>query len=95
MDEVLRYYIQKGFSYKNVLFLSKYHNTEMSMRSLQQRLHDMGLAKKYFLQPTGNRRRNSKEFEWAGMFRRISFALACPQVERYSSTTTSGRGALP
>ena len=24
------------------------------------------------------------------MFRRISFALACSQVERYSSTTTSG-----
>ena len=29
MDELLRYYFQKGFSYKNILlFLSKYHDTE-------------------------------------------------------------------
>ena len=47
MDELLRYYFQKGFSYKNILlFLSTYHNTEMSMRSLQQRLHDMGLKRR-------------------------------------------------
>ena len=46
MDELLRYYFQKGFSYKNILlFLSKYHDTEMSMRSLQQRLHGMGLKR--------------------------------------------------
>ena len=37
----------------------------------------------------GNTTRNSEEFERAGMFRRISFALACPQIESYSSTTTS------
>lgn len=37
MDELLRYYFQKGFSYKNILlFLSKYHDTEMCMRTLQQ-----------------------------------------------------------
>ena len=29
-----------------LLFLSKYHDTEMSMRSLQQRLHDMGLKRR-------------------------------------------------
>ena len=29
-----------------LLFLSKYHNIEMSMRSLQQRLHDMGLKQR-------------------------------------------------
>ena len=47
MDELLRYYFQKGFSYKNILlFLSKYHDTEMSMRSLQQRLHGMGLKRR-------------------------------------------------
>ena len=47
MDELLKYYFQKGFSYKNMLlFLSKYHDTEMSMRSLQQRLHDMGLKRR-------------------------------------------------
>ena len=34
MDELLRYYFQKGFSYKNILlFLSKYHDTEMCMRT--------------------------------------------------------------
>ena len=44
MNELLRYCFQKGFSYKNMLlFLSKFHDTEMSMRSLQQRLHDMRL----------------------------------------------------
>ena len=61
MDELLRYYFQKGFSYKNMLlFLSKYHDTEMSVRSLQQRLHDMGLKqRKYFLQHPGNTTRNS------------------------------------
>jgi len=46
-------------------------------------------TKKYFLQPPGNTTRNSREFERARMFRRISFPLACPQIERYSSTTTS------
>ena len=47
MDELLRYYFQKCFSYKNMLlFLSKYHDIEMSMRSLQQRLHDMGLKRR-------------------------------------------------
>ena len=47
MDELLRYYFQKGFWYKNMLlFSSKYHDTEMSMRSLQQRLHDMGLKRR-------------------------------------------------
>ena len=47
MDELLRYYFQKRFSHKNMLlFLSKYHDTEMSLRSLQQRLHDMGLKRR-------------------------------------------------
>ena len=47
MEESLRYYFQKGFSYKKILlFLSKYHNTELSMRTLQQRLHDMGLKRR-------------------------------------------------
>ena len=47
MDELLGYYFQKGFSYKNMLlFLSKYHDTEMSMQSLQQQLHDMGLKRR-------------------------------------------------
>ena len=50
MDELLRYYFQKGFSYKNILlFLSKYHDTEMCMRTLQQRLHDMGLKRRNVL----------------------------------------------
>ena len=47
MAELLGYYFQKGFSYKNMLlFLSNKHDTEMSMRSLQQRLHDMGLKRR-------------------------------------------------
>ena len=46
MDELLRCYFQKGFSYKNILFLSQYHNTKMSMQSLQQRLQDMGLKRR-------------------------------------------------
>ena len=50
MDELLRYYFQKEFSYKNMLlFLSKYHDTEMCMRTLQQRLHDMGLKRRNVL----------------------------------------------
>ena len=47
MEESLGYYFQKGFSYKKILlFLSKYHHTELSMRTLQQRLHDMGLKRR-------------------------------------------------
>ena len=47
MNESLRYYFQKGFSYKNILLLlSKFHDTETSMRSLQQRLHDLGLKRR-------------------------------------------------
>lgn len=50
MDELLRYYFQKGFSYKNILlFLSKYHDSEMCMRTLQQRSHDMGLKRRNVL----------------------------------------------
>lgn len=50
MDELLRYYFQKGFSYKNILlFLSKYHDTEMCMRTLQQRLHYLGLKRRNVL----------------------------------------------
>ena len=68
MDELLRYHFQKGFSYKNILlFLSKYHNTEVSRRSLQQRLHDMGFKT----------RNISYNIQKMAMFRRISFALAC------------------
>ena len=47
IDESLGYYFQKGFSYKKILlFLSKYHNTELSLRTLQQRLHDMELRRR-------------------------------------------------
>ena len=87
MDELLRYYFQKGFSYKNILlFLSKYHNTEMSMRSLQQQLHDMGLK----------RRNNSYNIQ--EIRQEIVNNLNGPgcsggyHVKRHSSTTTSGGG---
>ena len=50
VDELVRYYFQKGFSYKNILlFLSKYHDKQMCMRTLQKRLEDMGLKRRNVL----------------------------------------------
>jgi hypothetical protein len=47
-DELLRYYFQKGFSHKKMLlFLAKYQDTEMSMRSLQTQLYGMGLKTRH------------------------------------------------
>ena len=37
----------KGFSYQNILkLLAKYHNTNISLRTLQQRLSDLGLKRR-------------------------------------------------
>ena len=47
MEDLLRFYFQKGFSNKNILsLLSKYHDTKMCMRTLQQRLYDMGFKRR-------------------------------------------------
>ena len=36
MEDLLQFYFQKGFSYKNILLLlSKYHDTKMCMRTVQ------------------------------------------------------------
>ena len=38
-EVVIRYYFQRGFDYSDILlFLEKYHATEMSMRTLHNRL---------------------------------------------------------
>lgn len=47
MDEVLKTYFAKGFSYQNIIqLLSKYHNTNISLRTLQQRLSNLGLKRR-------------------------------------------------
>ena len=83
MNELLRYYFQKGFSYKNMLsFLSKFHDTEMSMRSLQQRLHDMrlnSLVKNWFLNITPVEMENFFKLEDRAFHGRISFILTALQ----------------
>ena len=47
-EEVLiRYYFQRGFDYSVILlFLEKYHATEMSMRTLHNRLREYGLRRR-------------------------------------------------
>ena len=46
MDELLKSYFSKGFSYENILtFLAKYHDIHISMRTLQ-RLYRMGLKRR-------------------------------------------------
>ena len=96
MDEFLRYYFQKGFSYKNMLlFLSKYHDTEMrnvcAKSSATIAWHGIK-TKKYFLQHPGNTTRNS--LNGLGCSGGYRLHWRGPQVERYSSTTTSGGRAL-
>ena len=48
MEEILiRYYFQRGFVYSSILlFLKKYHNVEMSMRTLHNRLQSYGLRRR-------------------------------------------------
>ena len=47
-EEVLiRYYFQRGFDYSVILlFLEKYHATEISVRTLHNRLHKYGLRRR-------------------------------------------------
>ena len=47
-EEILiRYYFQRGFSYSSILLLlSKYHNVEMSLRTLHNRLRNNGLRRR-------------------------------------------------
>lgn len=47
MDEILKSYFAKGFSYQKILqMLAKYHDTHISMRTLQQRLYNLGLKRR-------------------------------------------------
>ena len=67
-EEVLiRYYFQRGFDYSVILlFLEKYHPTEMSMRTLHNRPRDYGL-----------RRRNANSDD-AGIYQAIQQELDGP-----------------
>ena len=91
MDELLRYYFQKEFSYKNMLlFLSKYHDTEMCMRTLQQRLHEMGLKRRNVLYNIQEVRREIINNLNGPGCSGGNQSLALPQVEGYSSATKGG-----
>ena len=47
MDEILKDYFVKGFLYQKILqLLEKFHVINISMRTLQQRLHSLGLKRK-------------------------------------------------
>ena len=47
MDEILKEYFVKGFLYQRILqLLEKFHGINISMRTLQQRLHSLGLKRK-------------------------------------------------
>ena len=48
MDEILKTYFAKGFSYQNTLqLLAKYHDTHISLRTLQQQLYmNLGLKRR-------------------------------------------------
>ena len=68
---------------------------EMSVRSLQQRLHDMGLKRRnisYNIQEI--RQQIVKNLNGLGCSGGYRLHWRGPQVERYSSTTTSGGRAL-
>jgi hypothetical protein len=47
MDEILKDSFVKGFLYQKILqLLEKFHGINISMRTLQQRLHSLGLKRK-------------------------------------------------
>ena len=47
MDEILKDYFVKDFLYQKILqLLEKFHGINISMRTLQQRLHSLGLKRK-------------------------------------------------
>ena len=47
MDEILKDYFVKGFLYQKILqLLEKFHGINISMRTLHQRLHSLGLKRK-------------------------------------------------
>ena len=47
MDELLKDYFVKGFSYQKILqLLTKKHGINTSMRTLQQRLYNLGLKRR-------------------------------------------------
>ena len=47
MDEIVKDYFVKGFLYQKILqLLEKFHGINISMRTLQQRLHSLGLKRK-------------------------------------------------
>jgi hypothetical protein len=47
MYEILKTYFAKGFSYQNILqLLAKYHDTHISLRTLQQQLYNLGLKRR-------------------------------------------------
>ena len=47
MDEILKDYFVKGFLYQKILqLLEKFHGINISMRTLQQRLHSLCLKRK-------------------------------------------------
>ena len=46
-DEVIEFYFFKGFQYNEILlFISKYHNVEMSFRTLKRRLRSLCLKRR-------------------------------------------------
>ena len=47
MDEVLKTYFTKGYSYDKILqLLAKYHETHISLQTLQQKLYNLGLKRR-------------------------------------------------
>ena len=44
-EEFIQRYFKKGFNYQ-LLFLSRYHGIEMSLRTLNKKLCDLGLKRK-------------------------------------------------
>ena len=48
MDELLKDYFVKGFSYQKILqlLIKKKHGINISMRTLQQRLYNLGLKRR-------------------------------------------------
>ena len=79
MDEILKDYFVKVFLYQKILqLLEKFHGINISMRTLQQRLHSLGLKRKNI---DYNREVRAAIVSYCNGGRKqrgISFSVACP-----------------
>ncbi|CAB4012657.1 Hypothetical predicted protein [Paramuricea clavata] len=69
-EELIQRYFKRGFNYQKILsFLSKYHEIEMSLRTLHTKLRDLGLKRKNIIYNIDHvRRRIQQELDGLGCF---------------------------